>query len=896
MILAVGRIGIGQRFDRVQRRLGDSPNRARRRWALPIAVAMLVLAPSAAQSESAATPDAAVGQPGDPAKPNVAKPSLPPRALLRIGTDDLRARDFVKAVAFSPDGRLVAGTDANAPSPRVVIFDVRTGRQVKEFVAPGNRGGWIESIAFSPDGTKLLSGEFVGEVALWDVAGDRLLFREKLHEGPVNDVAFSPDGTLMASAGGDVVRLRRVANPAEIVRDFMTRPGAASGQLSAPVAGGDSVGQRAIGCLAFTPDGTRLVAGTAADATLFIWQIQDGRLLRRIPNAHGSTSEDSINPRLNCVTVTPDGRRIMSVGQTTKRREETRIQYGPAHVTMSEVRFWDIETGQRVADYHGDEAYGLGFGALSRDGRHVAVGDFGRLRVLDAATGQTERTIDLPGSWENRPSFSPDGKLVAMPIGNAIGLFEVANGRRLHHDPSIPVGCLLSAAWSPSGDRIVSGQADGFVRVWDAKTGKLIWHKLLAPFISSGGWHAQAAFVSFSHDGGLVVAAGRRQDPVKDDDGIVAIYEADSGRTVREVPQKQIRQAALAPDGRMIVVATSHASYGGTHFIGIVFGTGRTRWANPTEDQRGGFNSVAAMRFEGSSPYFQAALRGGEVIRFNGLTGHEQRRFLAEWRTPEQQKAGRPRTPDIWAAAFSSDGRTLVSSQMEWVYVWDVESGTMRRKIRHPHQHGCNLTLAPDGRTLATSDILYAGDLGEDTIRLFDIETGEQILTLDPGDNRAGVMAFSPDGQRLFTVDYDHGQAPASSGTYVAARGHRKRRNEGQHRAGRTTIHVASYCVEQFAAGHAVDYAGARQFEAQERLALPADSREQDIGVEDRYFPHGRSSCRRSSMKSWRWSSDILSHSRPRSALTRRNCPSAYCIRCSRRCPAPAANASSAAR
>ncbi len=157
------------------------------------------------------------------------------------------------------------------------------------------------------------------------------------------------------------------------------------------------------------------------------------------------------------------------------------------------------------------------------------------------------------------------------------------------------------------------------------------------------------------------------------------------------------------------------------------------------------------MQFEEKSPWFQAALRGGNVIRFNALTGHEQRRFLAEWRTPEQQKAKRPREPDIWEATFSADGRTLVSSHMEWVYVWDVESGTMRRKIQHPHQHGCKLTLGPDGRTLATSDIRYGDDMGDDTIRLFDIETGEQILTLEPGDGRASVIAFSPDGMRLFT-------------------------------------------------------------------------------------------------------------------------------------------------
>ena len=180
-----------------------------------------------------------------------------------------------------------------------------------------------------------------------------------------------------------------------------------------------------------------------------------------------------------------------------------------------------------------------------------------------------------------------------------------------------------------------------------------------------------------------------------------------AGRCARSL-RKQIRWAALAPDGRMVVVATSHGGYGDTHFIGIEVATGRTRWANPPEDQRVGFYPVAGMHFEANSPWFQAALRDGNVIRFNALTGHEQRRFLADWRTPEQQKAGRPREPDMWEAAFSADGRTLVSSQMEWIYVWDVESGTMRRKFRHPHQHGCNLTLAPDGRTLATSDVRYA--------------------------------------------------------------------------------------------------------------------------------------------------------------------------------------------
>jgi WD40 repeat protein len=418
---------------------------------------------------------------------------------------------------------------------------------------------------------------------------------------------------------------------------------------------------------------------------------------------------------------------------------------------MTEVRFWDIETGQRLADYHSDEDCGFGYGTLSKDGGHVAVGDFGRLRILDAATGQAERTIDLPGSWGRRPAFSPDGTLVAMPIANTVGLFEVATGRRLHHDESTPVGGVAAAAWSPAGDRIVTAHDDGLVRAWDATTGKLVWHKLLAPVISRTGWNAKAAFLSFARGGKLVVAAGRRDDPVNYEDGIVVKFEAASGLKAPEIPERQIRWAALAPGGQLIVVATSHGAYGDTHFVGIDLATSETRWANPPVSQRAGFKPVAGMQIDPQSKWFAAALRGGDVIRFDAQTGQEQHRFLADWRTLEQQKVGRPREPDMSEAAFSADGRTLVSVQTDWIYVWDVGTGTLRRKIQHPHQHGCKLTLAPDGRTLATADILYVDDLGDDTIRQYDIETGEPIMSLEPGDDRAHVLAFSPDGTKLFT-------------------------------------------------------------------------------------------------------------------------------------------------
>ena len=64
----------------------------------------------------------------------------------------------------------------------------------------------------------------------------------------------------------------------------------------------------------------------------------------------------------------------------------------------------------------------------------------------------------------------------------------------------------------------------------------------------------------------------------------------------------------------------------------------------------------------------------------------------------------------------------------EWLYVWDIETGKMLRKFRLPRDHRCRLLLSSDGRTLATSELIYSNDYGEDTVRLFDIETGKQVL------------------------------------------------------------------------------------------------------------------------------------------------------------------------
>jgi hypothetical protein len=160
--------------------------------------------------------------------------------------------DYVDAVAWAPDGKVLAVAD----STEVALVDSLTGRDRYRLL--GHTLG-VTSVALTPDGRMLASGAGDNTVRLWDVKTGDSLRTLQGHTNSLDAVAFAPDGRTLASGSGD-----------KTVRLWDVKTGDSLRTLRGHT---DSVTS-----VAFAPDGRTLASGSL-DRTLRLWDIVDGHML-----------------------------------------------------------------------------------------------------------------------------------------------------------------------------------------------------------------------------------------------------------------------------------------------------------------------------------------------------------------------------------------------------------------------------------------------------------------------------------------------------------------------------------------------------------------------------------------------------------------------------------------
>ncbi len=109
----------------------------------------------------------------------------------------MQHESYIESINFSPNGtRLATDCDDNTAS----LWDAHTGRPLGESMRHEKA---VNSVAFSPDGLRLATASADNTAHRWDAMTGLPLGEPMLHESNVQNVAFSPDGTRLATASQD---------------------------------------------------------------------------------------------------------------------------------------------------------------------------------------------------------------------------------------------------------------------------------------------------------------------------------------------------------------------------------------------------------------------------------------------------------------------------------------------------------------------------------------------------------------------------------------------------------------------------------------------------------------------------------------------------------------------
>jgi WD40 repeat protein len=287
----------------------------------------------------------------------------------------------------------------------------------------GHKQG-VNSVAFSPDSTQIISGSDDHTIRVWDAVSGAHLHTMNGHKSRVSSVAFSPDGSQIISGSGD-----------HTVRVW----DAVSGKHMHTINGHTS----RVSSVAFSPDGSQIVSGSG-DHTVRVWDAVSGKRKHTLSAHTGS---------ITSVAFSPDGSHIISGSHDCN------------------IRIWNAISGEHkyVLAGHTDSIRSVAF---SPDVSHIISGSDDRtVRVWDAISGAQMYTMSSYPSIISPISFSPDGSQTVSDSWDETVRVEDAVYDEHKHILIGHIQDVASVAFSPDGFHIVSGSSDRTVRVWDAVSG-----------------------------------------------------------------------------------------------------------------------------------------------------------------------------------------------------------------------------------------------------------------------------------------------------------------------------------------------------------------------------------------------------------------------------------------
>jgi WD40 repeat protein len=625
----------------------------------------------------------------------------------------------VNSICFSPDGqRLATGSgvwDAQERRPvsgEVKVWNARTGQQL--LTLQGHKG-FVTSVCFSPDGQRLATGSTDNTAKVWDVRTWKELLTLQGHVSWVRGVAFSPDGKRLATGSGGYDQQQKQLFGEVKVWDART------GQQLLTLKGHTND----VTSVCFSPGGQALAAGSHGN-TAKVWDTRTGQELLTLQGHKGFVTS---------VCFSPDGQRLATGGSADKT-----------------AKVWDTRTGQLLATLEGHTGEVLSV-CFSPDGQRLTTGSSDNTaKVWDARTGQQLLTLKGHPSSVNSVAFSPDGQRLA--IGSGIWDKEqrrYVSGEVKVWDARISQELLDlkghtekvdSVCFSPDGQRLATGSWDKTAKVWDARTGQQL--------LTLKGHTEKVYSVCFSPDGQRLAAGSY--------DSTAKVWDTRTGQqllTLQGHP-REVLSVCFSPDGRRLASGSGNINAGKPGEVKV--------WDAQTGQQllalQGHTSGVNSVAFSPDSTRIASGFGGYDQQKMQ-LFGEVK---VWDAQSGQQVLDLKGLTRDVRTVAFSPDGKRLASAGSGgWdaggkplpgeVKVWDARSGQQVLDLQGHTSWVSSVTFSPDGTRIASGSGGWdaGGKPLPGEVKVWDAQSGQQVLDLKGLTGSLHSVAFSPDGKRLAT-------------------------------------------------------------------------------------------------------------------------------------------------
>ena len=634
------------------------------------------------------------------ARPDVNTWALPNKVLTRIG------RSTALCIAFSADEKLLAiGSMVG-----LWLYDITTMNPLSLL---DTERGLVSAVAFSSDGTLLATGNWDGDIKIWNVnnrqyASTMIQVGGQHHEA--SQLAFSPDGQYLAASRVDygAIYIWRVQ----------------SGKLVAEltVENAPEKGTRYLVPLVFSPDGSFL-ANATPENTVSVWNIEREKRIVCLTGHTAPVAEIVFSLCGNWI-ASGDKKGILHEWDINKciRKKNSCFSvlstYTNSHPKLiysmngmlyaagrsgTTTTVWDAKSGSVLRHLKNEQRpYRIDF---SPKGSRLVLVKTDNIQIWKIAEpGVRPRVIRGHTNACGSVKFSPNGNILAAAYwDNGVTLLDIEK-----LVPQVTLAedhtCIMSSLdFSPCGNKLAVSSHDTIVRVWDIGVPD-------APPTELIGHETQLHAVAFSPKGNLLVSS--------DSKGVLGVWDVKHDYELRMFTEETgcILSIAFSPDGRTLVSAH------------------RERNAHIWDVDSGKPITELSLAFP------------QDTTKYKGDARRVQK-FLNRLKKDRS-------VPKI--VVFSPDGSLLAGGMEGEIWFWDARTYETVMVIFLPREYRKKFTLAfsPCGQYIAAGSWWRYG-IEKVSICLYDVTTGENITAFWGHPTDVQDLAFSPDGKLLASGSFD---------------------------------------------------------------------------------------------------------------------------------------------